>query len=185
MLVGRDLPLLRADGIEADGARAVNDKECWTLPEAHRSVRYVVGVENGVFRVGKDGVRHRMLADVSLDRAGGFGCNRDDGSACIGEPGVIVAQLREMPTAERSGEPSQEDEYDRPASEHTVQVDRLSRLVGKREPRCRASHRCSRAVFRHPRVTLRPPVTHRPVQDHQPCVVRSQHRTRCVTSALA
>lgn len=74
---------------------------------------------------------------------------------------MVIAQLREMPTAERSGEPSQEHEYEGSAHEQTVEVDRLSRLAGQREPRRRASHRRSRVVCRHPRVTLRPPMTHR------------------------
>ena len=150
LLVGRDLPLLCADGVEPDDAPAVDDEECRTLPEAHRSARYVVGVEDRVVGVGEDQVGHRMLADVSLDRRGGFRRDRDDGGACVSEPDMVLAQLREMSTAERSGEPSQEDEYDGSASEQTVQVDRFSRLIEQREPRCRFANRCRRAVCRHP-----------------------------------
>ena len=78
LLVGRDLPLLCADGVEPDDARAVDDEQCRTLSEAHRSARHVVGVEDRMVGIGKDRVRHRMFADISLDRCGGFRCDRNN-----------------------------------------------------------------------------------------------------------
>ena len=70
LLVGRDLPLLCADGVEPDDAILVDDEECGSLSETHCAARDVVGVEHRVIGVGENRVRHRTLADVSRDRFG-------------------------------------------------------------------------------------------------------------------
>jgi hypothetical protein len=140
LLVGGNLPLLCANGVESDDAVAVDDEERGTLPEAHCAAGDVVGVEDRVVRVGEDRVRHWMLADVSLDRCGGFRRDRDDGGIGVSELGVVVAQLREMPTAEWSRESSQEHQHHGSARDEVIERDRLSLRVGKRESRCRDSN---------------------------------------------
>ena len=52
-----------------------------------------------------------MLLFVAGHRVDTFRCNREYGCARRNEFVVVVAQLREMPAAERSGEAAQEHEH--------------------------------------------------------------------------
>jgi hypothetical protein len=80
-----------------------------------------------------------VAADVTLDRCDRFRRDRDDGCTNISELGVVIAQLREMPTTEWSRETSQEDQDDGSVSEEIVERERVTSLVPERESRCLGS----------------------------------------------
>src|SRR5258708_1507190 len=70
VVVRRDLPLLRANGIEANEAVAVDDEQGRTLAEAHHRAHHVVAVEYRVVAVGQQGKRVRVVAHESGDAVG-------------------------------------------------------------------------------------------------------------------
>ena len=140
LLVRGYLPLLRADGVELHNAVAVDHEECRTLPQAQCATPDVVGVEALVVGVGEDLVRHRMSADIPSDRFGGLSCDRYYRRTVRGELRVVVAQLREMPTAERSREPSQEHQDNGSVNEEIIQRHDVAGRAEKRESRRRGSN---------------------------------------------
>ena len=117
-----EIPLLRANGVEAHRARSINDEERGLLAERNHSARDVVGVKDGAVGIGKDGEWIGVLGemvDELIDRMRGDRHNRGAGFCQFG---VGVAQLREMPAAKRSEKASKEDEDDGPVSASVVQV---------------------------------------------------------------
>jgi hypothetical protein len=53
---------------------------------------------------------------------------------------MVIAQLREVPSAERSRETAQEHQHHRSIPQEIIQPDSVSAVVGKHEPRCRGSN---------------------------------------------
>jgi hypothetical protein len=62
---------------------------------------------------------------------------------------MVVAQLREVPSAERSRKTAQEDQHDGSIPQEIVEYDVVSVVVGKHETGCSGSNRCGRAVCGH------------------------------------
>jgi hypothetical protein len=87
-----------------------------------------------------------MLPLVPLDRRGRLGRDRDHGCAEAGESLMVVAQLREVPAAERSGEAAEEHEDDGSARHHVGEGDGGPGGVGEYEVRRRGADGCGRAV---------------------------------------
>ena len=132
-VVGRDLPLLSADRIEAHDAGPVDDEQCGTLAEAGEPADHVVGVENSVIGVGRRGEGVVAVAYESPDTFGGVRRDGHDGSAELTKPVDVDSQLREVPAAERSTEPAQENDYDRTDLDGLGEVELSTVLVDEGE----------------------------------------------------
>ena len=104
--------MLGADRVETHDARAVDHEHGRPLTEAERATHHVVGVEDGVIGVRDDRKRNRVLLQEPLDRGRRLGCDGDDRRAGGGELSVVVAQLRKVPAAERSGEAAEKHQDD-------------------------------------------------------------------------
>ncbi len=104
--------MLGADRVETYDAVTIENEDRRPLSEAQGPARDVVCVEDLVCSVGHDGVGHGMPAHVSLDGSDRLRRDRQNRGACLRELVVVVAQLREMPSAERSSEPAEEHNDD-------------------------------------------------------------------------
>jgi hypothetical protein len=144
-----DLPLLRADGIEAHDSPGVDNEHRRALAEAERAAHDVVRVERRMVGVGDDRERRRMLLREPFDRGRRFGRDRDHRRAGGGELLVVVTQLREVPAAERSGEAPQEHDDDRAVREEIVERHDGAVSLRERELRCGGAHRRTIAVHCH------------------------------------
>ena len=100
------------------GLRAASgDEQRRPLTERHHAARDVVRVEDGVILVDERGVRERVRSQVGLGPFWSLGRDRQHLRSEGGEAFVVVAQLREVPAAERSGVAAEEREHDRPTAE--------------------------------------------------------------------
>lgn len=146
VVVGWDLPLLGSDGVELDIAVAIDDEQCWALAEAHQCVDNVVGIEHVVVRVCQKRERVLVVPYETGNAINGVGGDRDDGRACLVEAVDVFSQLREVPTAEWSAEPPQEDQDHRPIIQRVGEVELGTVLIGESEVRGGHPHRRGSAV---------------------------------------
>src|SRR5262249_29425924 len=91
-----------------------------------------------VLLVHERGIRRRLRPQVRLGAGRALGRDGEHFSTGGGEAFVVVAQLREVPAAERSGVPAEEREDDRPApirrQRHLAATGARQREVGRRRP---------------------------------------------------
>ena len=123
LLVGRDLPLLGADGLPSHNAVAVDDEQRGTLPEAQArgSRRRTRRRPDGRRRTRSDTAPRAASRSDRPRRCSRARSRRS--SAGRRELVVVGAQLRQVPAAERSGEAAEEDDDDRPAAAQLGQRD--------------------------------------------------------------
>jgi hypothetical protein len=107
-----DIPLLPPEVRPADDSIAVDDVDGGALAKRPRSTLDVVGQEDGSVLVGQD--RKGKLQFVNEASAFGQAVRRDANHFCseTTERSIVVAQLREMPSAEWSTRAAQEDQHD-------------------------------------------------------------------------
>jgi hypothetical protein len=131
--VGWDLPLLRPDRVEPDDADLVDDKQGRALTEAGELVDHVVRIEHGVVGVGEQWERIVVVAREAGDALRVVGSDGYNLCACPLEAVDVCSQLREMPAAERSAEPSEENQHDGTRTSRMGKVKRGPVLIGEGE----------------------------------------------------
>jgi hypothetical protein len=147
VVVGRNLPLLCADRVEADDAVSVDDEHGGALAETHKFVEHVVRIEDAVVGVREQRERVVVVAHEAGDAIGVIGGDGHDLCACQVEPVDVCSQLREVPAAERSAEPSEEHQDDRACAGGVREVEAGPVLIGEGEVRGDLAEGCGAAVF--------------------------------------
>jgi hypothetical protein len=105
--------LLSADRVETNNASTVDDEYRWSLSQAHELADYVVSVENSMVGISQEREWELVALEELRDPIGRVRRDRDEVRPRRCKSLVVGSQLREMPSAEWSGEPSKKHDHNR------------------------------------------------------------------------